>query len=360
MATLTEAAEQARKAIKFGAIGFVGITIAWYLGIAGIELYKRAFPAPPPPPTMDFGKLPAMNFPVNSERPKVSLELPTGAIPAFPDRMRVYKAPTKRSGFADPDRATDVATQLGFLFKPEAVTESQYVWTVQDQLNSKLDMNIISGHFTLTRTWQNNPSLVNMANFTSEKGVIQDVESYLRKAGVLQDDAVGVEKITFLKDDGGKLVNALSLSDSDFIQVDLFRKDIEEIDPNSKTKEVVAKYPFWRTDPTRGLFRVIVSGSRNFNERYIYIDNDYTQVEYEVSGTYPIKTGEQAWAELQSGGGFVTSSGPTTGEVKIRQIFLGYYDSDSSQSYAMPIYIFKGDQNFVAYVSAVNESLIAK
>lgn len=360
MATLTEASVTARKSIKYGSIGFVLITILWYVGVAGVNYYKLLNPPPLPAPTSDFGLLQGIGFPESKERPKITLELPTGRIPAFPDRMRVYYAPTKRSGFADPAKATETATALGFLFKPDQPTETNYVWRNQDQLASKLDMNIVSGHFVLTRQWQNNPALATMANFASDNQVITDAENYLRRVGLLQDDAVGVEKVTYLKDDVGKLISALSLSDADFVQLDLFRKSIDEIDPTSKTKEIKASYPFYRTNPTQGLIRATVTGSKNLNEKFISIDYEYTNIDYTNSGVYPVKTGEQAWAELSEGGGYVSPSGPKTGEIKIRKIFLGYYDSGNGQKYAMPIYIFLGDQNFTAYVSAVSEELIKK
>lgn len=360
MATLTETSVVARNAIKYGAVGFVAITILWYLGVAGVNYYKLMNPPPAPPATADFGPLPPLGFPESKERPKMVLELPSGNIPAFPDRMRVYFAPTRRSGFADPNNAIDTATALGFLFKPNQPTETDYVWTNQDLLNSRLEMNIVSGHFLLTRTWQNNPALATMGNFVSDKQVIQETENYLKRVSLLNDDATGVERITYLKDDVGKMVNALSLSDADFVQLDLFRKNLDEIDPTSKTKEVTASYPFYRTDPLKGLIRVVVSGSKNQNEKILSLDYSYTTINYTKNGTYPVKTGLEAWTELSSGGGFVSQNSPKTGEIKIRRIFLGYYDSGTTQQYAMPIYIFLGDQGFTAYVSAVSESWIKK
>ena len=360
MATLTESAEQARKAIKYGGIAMVTISLLWYMGIAAIAYYNKLYPPAPPPPTVDFGQLNPIAFPENPQKPTLVLELPTGQIPAFPDRMIVYRAPTRRSGFADPDKAIEVATDLGFLFKPEQPTETRYVWTLQDQLASKLDMNIISGHFMLTRQWQNNPALAAMANFTSQQSVITEAENYFKKINLLPNDAIGAEKITPLKDDVGKLINALSLSDADFVQIDLFRKDIEEINPESDKKEVIASYPFYRTDPGKGLIRIIFSGGRSVAEKYIFVDYGYTTVQYDNNGTYPIKTGEEAWAELSSGGGFVTLSSPDSGEIKIRKVFLGYYDAEQSQNYAMPIYIFLGDKGLVAYVSAVKEEWVKK
>lgn len=360
MATLTETSVVARNAIKYGSVGFVAITLLWYLGVAGVNYYILTHPPAAAAPTADFGSLPAIGFPESKERPKLLLELPTGGIPAFPDRMRVYHAPTRRSGFADPDKAIDTATALGFLFKPNQPTETNYVWTNQDQLNSKLEMNIVSGHFLLTRIWQNNPALATMGNFVSDKQVIQETENYIKRVGLLNDDVIGVERITYLKDDVGKMVNALSLSDADFVQLDMFRKSIEEIDPEDPKKEVVASYPFYRTDPLRGLIRAVVSGSKNQNEKIINLDYSYTAIDYNKNGTYKIKTGEEAWAELSAGGGYVSPNSPKTGEVKVRRIFLGYYDSGTTQQYAMPIYIFLGDLNFTAYVSAVDEAWIKR
>lgn len=358
MATLTEASAVSRKAIKYGSVGFVAITLLWYMGVALVNYYISLHPPAAPPSTVDFGLLQEVNFPRNETRPAVYLELPTGTIPTFPDRMRVYYAPTRRSGFADPDKATEVANALGFLFKPEQPTETRYLWSNQDQLSSKLDMNIVSGHFTLMRMWQNNPILATLSNFLSEKQVIIDSSNYLRKTGLLEDDAVGFEKLSYLKNDSGKLIPALSLSDADFVQLDYFRKNIDEIDPESKTKEIKASYPFYRTDPSRGLIRAVISGSKQTNEKIINMEYSYTFIDYTRNGTYPIKTGEEAWAELSAGGGYIAPTGPQTGEVKIRKIFLGYYDSNVNQKYAMPIYIFLGDQGFVAYVSAVNDTWI--
>jgi len=360
MATLTEASVTARKAIKWGGIGFVVITILWYLGVAAVNYYKLLNPPPLPPASVVFDKLQGVSFPDSKSRPKILLELPTGRVPVFPDRMRVYWAPTKRSGFADAGRAVETAAAIGFLFKPLQPTETNYIWNNQDQLNSKLDMNIISGHFKLSRQWQNNPTLAVMGNFASDKAVVTETENYLKRVSLLNEDAIGVEKVTYLKNDVGKLVNALSLSDADFVQIDLFRKNIDEIDPASKTKEVVASYPFYRTDPTKGLIRVVISGSKVQSEKIISMDYEYTDIDYAKSGTYPIKTGEEAWAELSSGGGYVSIGGPRTGEVKVRRIFLGYYDSNQNQKFAMPIYIFLGDQGFTAYVSAVKDEWIEK
>jgi len=358
MATLTEIAQKARSAVKYSGLGFVTITILWFAGGAAIRYYKALNPAPPPPPTVDFGVLPAIQFPTEAGRPTLELELPKGKIPLFPDRMRVFFAPTKRSGFMDPEKAIETANALGFLFKPEQPTETRYIWRKMDSLNSTLEMNIISGHYNLTRAWQNNPALLTPNNFGSDREIIASVFNFLQRANLSTIDASNNEKIRYLKASGIDFIPALSLSDAEFIQVDIFRNPYRIID--EETDEILEEYGFYRPDPDKGLIRSIVSGSTNKDEQIISQEYSYTKVDYANYGTYPIKTGEEAWQELQQGKGFVTKGSPTGGILKIRRILLGYYDTDMTQAYAMPIYVFLGDKNFVAYVSAIKNEWASK
>lgn len=357
MASLTETAKVTRKVIRYGAIAFVAISLLWIIGGAAIRYYRALNPTPPPPPTMDFGLLPPVNFPKESGRPKLTLELPTGVVPKFPDRMNVYYAPTKRSGFLDAQTGIDTARALGFTFNPDMPSETNYVWTNQDQLASRLKMDIVSGHFTLTRQWQNNPALLSLTNFTSDQQVISDVTNYLRKASLLPNDVDREQKVTYLKAVTGKLVPTISLSEADFVQIDFFRSNLVTIDKD--TKKVASSYSFYRLDPDHGLIRTIESGSRDAGDKIVSLDYNYTIVEYAKSGTYPTKTGDAAWQEFSSGGGFVTDKSPKTGSVAIRRVLLGYFDSPS-QNYAMPIFVFLGDQGFVGYVSAVTDMVIKK
>lgn len=357
MASLTETAKITRKAIRYGAVAFVAISVLWFLGGAAIRYYRALNPAPPPPPTMDFGSLPSVNFPKETGRPKLTLELPTGVIPKFPDRMYVYYAPTKRSGFLDAQTAIDTARALGFTFNPDILSETNYIWTNQDQLASKLQIDIVSSHFTLARQWQNNPALLSLTNFTSDQQVIGDVTNYLRKASLLPNDVDKEQKVTYLKAVSGKLAPTISLSEADFVQVDFFRNNLETIDKD--TKKVVSSYPFYRLDPDYGLVRAIESGSKDSNDKIVRLDYNYTTVDYTRSGIYPIKSGDAAWQEFSSGGGFVTDKSPKSGSIAIRRVLLGYFDSPL-QNYAMPIYVFLGDRGFVGYVSAVTDSVLKK
>jgi len=351
MASLTESAVVARKAIKYGAIGFVAITILWFAGGAAIRYYKSINPSPPPAPQTGFGKVSAIEFPEETGRPKLTLELPTGDIPTFPTQMKVFEMIQKRSSFLDTDRSVETAANLNFLFAPTKESSTMYVWSNQDELESSLKMNIVNGKFTLTRKWQNKPELTILANFRSESDVASRAESILKQAELDKKDILGSGSLTYLRVDGTNLAEALSLSGADFVQIDFNRNNIEEIE--EETEKVLSSYPFYQTEPERGLIRMILTGSREADEKVIYMENNYREINYERLSTYPVKTGEDAWSELEAGEGYVTNNSPKEGSTKIRRIFLAYYDGDE-EKYSMPVYVFLGDQNFVAYVSAVD------
>jgi hypothetical protein len=46
------------------------------------------------------------------------------------------------------------------------------------------------------------------------------------------------------------------------------------------------------------------------------------------------------------------------GQITIRNIFLAYFESEEPQNYLQPIFVFEGDKNFTAYVSAVDPEWI--
>lgn len=351
MASLTESAVVARKAIKYGALGFVAITILWFAGGAAIDYYKTNNPPAPPPPQTGFGKVDEISFPEETGRPKLTLELPTGDIPIFPTQMKVYEMVQKRSSFLDTDRSVEMAANLNFLFSPTKESSTTYVWSNQDELDSSLKMNIVNGQFVLTRKWQNKPNLAMLADFKSENDVSKRAESILRQAELDKKDVLESESLTYLKVNGDILAEALSLSEADFVQVDFNRNNVEEIE--EETEKVLSSYPFYQTEPEKGLIRMILTGSKEADEKAIYLENNYREINYERFSTYPIKTGKQAWSELEAGEGYVTNNSPKEGNTKIRRIFLAYYDGDN-EKYSMPIYVFLGDQNFVAYVSAVD------
>ena len=152
------------------------------------------------------------------------------------------------------------------------------------------------------------------------------------------------------------MIPAIALSEAEFVRVDFYRKPHELIDAK---KKVIASYDFYTSDPNRGLISVLLSGSEEERKRVIEIGYRYIEIDYTSKSEYPLKTAELALEELKNGQGVVMGFAGSGAGV-IRRVNLGYFDSGASQRYAMPMFVFTGDDGLMAYVSAVAEELVQK
>ena len=99
----------------------------------------------------------------------------------------------------------------------------------------------------------------------------------------------------------------------------------------------------------------MVSGIREKGRDIIAGEYHYFPVDETKLATYPIKTGDEAWQEFISGSYYPASFGTTNDgdSIKIRKIYLAYYDPGVYMEFFQPVYVFEGDQNLVGYVPAV-------
>jgi hypothetical protein len=347
MAHLWEVAYYARKTIRWGSIGLVVLIIGRVaLGMA-VDLYNKLNPEPPAPPTVGFSKLPPLKFP-KQLRPPITLKLETisGTVTTPSYQANVYFMPITRPNLLGLEKGTQTAASLGFLFEPEALTERLYRFSRTTPIPSRLDFDIVTGNFKMKVDWYEQENFLQEKFLPNEQQALTEVRNYLNKADILSTDVeAGEHRITYLAAKGKGYRVVPSLSDADFVQVDLFRGEIEKDVPNVTAVE------------NKGIIRLILSGSRTQNERAVQVEYDYFPVDINTVETYPIKTGPQAWEELVSGGGHIVTS-PPEGEVVVRSSYLAYYDSFDPQNYFQPVYVFEGDGNFKAIVPAIDPAWV--
>ena len=347
MARLWEVAFYARRTIRYGAMALVVMIIGRVVLGMAIDLYKKLNPDPPPAPTVGFSTLPPLKFP-KQKRPDITYKLETisGAVTTPDYQAKIYFMPITRPNLLGLERGTQVAASLGFLFEPEALSERLYRFSRSTPIPARLDFYIVTGNFKMRVDWFDQPDFLQEKLLPDEKQAITEVRNYLNKADLLANDIEeGNHGITFLGAKGKSYKVVDSLSEADFVQIDLFRKPIQEGLPSvTATKG-------------KGIVRVILSGSRTQNQRAIQVEYDYFPVDVESAETYPIKTGDAAWQELIGGGGYIVSS-PGEGEVTVRSASLAYYDAFDPQNYFQPVYVFEGDGDFKALVPAVDSSWV--
>lgn len=341
MATLTEASIISRKTVRYIIYAIISFTALRFVIISSIALYKKLNPPPPPPATVAFGKLPKLIFP-DKVKPKLnfSLETPTNGLPVFPDKQNVYFMPKISSNLLSLDIAKDRSNRLGFNSEPQQITESMYKF-FHKNAPSSIETNIITNSFSISYDLNIDPSPLSVHPPLPDIAM-SGIKSFLSSASIYPDDLNGPIRHKYLKIQGGGFLPALSLSDAVLIRVDLFRKNINELPP------VTPNY-------SEGNVWFMVSGLRDRGKDIIAGEYHYFPVDESQVATYPIKSADSAWQEFNSGNYYVASQGTTVDNdnIKIRKIYLAYYDASSYAEFYQPVFVFEGDKDFVGYVPAV-------
>ena len=212
MTNLTRIAITARKIIRYIIFFIVFLIIGKFVLDAGIAIYKKTFPAPPPAPTLKYGKLTKIPFPDNKITAKLTytLETPEGGLPTgIPAQAKVYFMPKVSADLLSLDNAKVIAQGLGFGASPVQVSDTTYSFT-DPNLPTTLQMNIITKTFSISYNLAADKTQLTIKPPIAEVAE-SEFHSILSGAGTLPADLTGPVTSKFLKFTNGQLVDALSI-----------------------------------------------------------------------------------------------------------------------------------------------------
>lgn len=311
----------------------------------GFSIYKAMFPDPPPPPTVGFGILPPLRFPEQAAADKpdaYDLQVPNSRLPNFGDRAKVFLMERTSLSLLADQKAKQMAADYGYVFQPTILSSTEYRWTKSQPIQSTLQMNIQNFSFDMTSDYLSRASLLTNKNLPDETSAVQIVKAYVKAGQDLPDDiATASGSVTYLKSLGGDLEPAVSLSDADFLRVDVSRAPID------------GTRRFFTPNGDEGALYGIVSGSLSGQDQIVELHWHYQKIDYSERHTYPLRSVSSAWQMVQGGEAYVANKG-TDSTATVRRVLLGYYDDPEEQDYMQPIYVFEGDNGFLAYVSAID------
>ncbi|MGA3291805.1 MAG: hypothetical protein ABSC49_01510 [Candidatus Microgenomates bacterium] len=350
MTSLTRIAITARKVIRYIIYLLIFLIVGRIILDSGIAIYKKLFPAPPPTPTVKYGKLTVIPFPSNGITAKLTYTLETaeGGLPTdIPTQAKVYFMPKTNANLLSLDSAKTISSSLGYGSDAQQVSDTIYKFT-NANYPSTLQMNIITGTFSISYNLAADKSPLDFKPPVAEVAA-SDFRSILSGANILPTDLTGPMTNEFLKLSNGQLVNALSLSESNLIKINLFRQDYDNL-------------PSVTGNPDQANVWAIISGANNQGQEIIAAEYHYYAVDETQYSTYPIKTPAEAFSELQNNQAFIASLGVNKDgdSLKIRKIYLAYFDPDSITEFYQPIYVFEGDNGFEAYLPAVTSAYYAQ
>lgn len=346
MATLHKVTEETKAIFKWMVITILAVILIIFLYGIGKGIKEYYYPTPPPPPTVSFGKLPPIEFPQNSVEQNFSLTVNTltGVLPTLPDQIKVYPIDLPSPNLLDLSRAQDKISQAGFSTNGEKVSYTLYSFVQNQKPFATITFNIVTNNFTLSSNIFTNKSIATAKTPPDENTAISAAENFMSTLSVLPDDLDSSKtKSTFLKVGNSDLIPATSQSDAVAVRIDFYQKNVNDLPiyypiPNSSTMSFTE-----------------VQGDTQ--PQIIKADFSHYAIDSN-SSTYPIKTAKEAFSELKNGNAYIASYSQANDSIQIKNVLLGYYLSNKDEKYLMPIIVFEGDNNFVGYVSAVNNNWI--
>lgn len=344
MPTLNKAKKQTQAIFKWTGI-LVLIFFLFLIGARGVTFIKDLL-TPPAPPQVLFGKLSPILFP-NQQKENIIYTLNTlsGFLPNFSDRARVYKITTDQPTLLSLANTQEKAASVDFVSRETQITKDVYQWTDSDSnLQRKITINIFSSDFTVSSSFLTNPSLQKLTSSDKEDNAIETAKSFLTDMSLFPADIDENKTKTSLHSiAGATLIPTTKISNAQIVRVDFFQKDVDDL-------------PLYYEKGMTSTIDLLV-GKENGQLKIVNASYFHKNIS-EDSSTYAIKSALEAFIELKEGKGYVASKTAGIVEVVIKKVFLGYYVGEEEQEFLMPIVVFEGDDDFIAYISAVRDEWI--
>lgn len=300
-------------------------------------------PTPPPPPTMIWGKLPDLILPQSSFTQKFTYTVNTisGDLPNLPNHAPVYLIATPEASLQSLNNAGTLVGNVGFDQEGIRISETAYQWTNPKPPIQKMQYDIVTKNFDLSSDFLSDSNIVSGKNLSSDTTATEKAEDFLANLDAFPSDLDATKSaISFFAIQNSALVPTTSLSNAQIIQIDFFQKNIDNFS---------IYYPEYPASPM-----TVFVGGGDFDETVVSV-HYYHNTLTDISSTYPIYTTHEALTLLQKGKGYVASYKGISSSILIQNVKLGFYLAKDSKTYMMPIFIFEGSNNFVAFVSAVKE-----
>lgn len=361
MATLSQTTQATRGILKWVGIAFIlFLVLRLILFPVGKAIYTSLFPKEPPAPTTKFGTLPKIPFPQSTSPQNFTftIQTTTGQLPPtcifntcaanenptqpknIPDRLAVYKVSQRHATFSSYDSAKQKVAALGFTGEGKALSDVVYQWDYSKGEGRQITFHTVTESFTLKTAFASQSGAFTQPPPAAAQA-IRIAKDFLTKMSLLPQDIDDAKTdTTFLKLSNENFTKASSLSESELVQVDFYRKPVSDL---------LILYP----DPNQSLLSFRIKSDLDRNLQVAEAHFAYKQIQTTGPSTYPIKTAQEAFDDLQSGNVYIAKAARGR-SVAITKIYTAYYEGNDDIPYILPIFVFEGE-GFLAFVEAIRE-----
>lgn len=343
MSSLTQTAIFSRKALRVFALFLVAAFILLIFFLTGRAIVRSLFPKGQLPATVAFGLLPPYVY--NGVEPlkgaQYSVETISGGLPLLSDKAKVFSIAQVESSFGARERAIIKAGRIGFSASPEEPSSGILKFTETKDRTRSLTVNVFTNQFRLESDYLGDPEIAT-SRPNSDEDAITMASNFFKTYGFdMSDFPTNLATAQKYKVEDGKLVEALSLSDTNVIKVNFRRSNLDNLPV------------FWPIENSSEI-NAIVS-----QKEVVAAEGNMLAIEKNTFSTYPLKGVVKAFEDLKLGKASYSRSSLEK-IVPIINVSLGYIEDVSEPAYLQPVYIFEGPENFIAYVSAVDKKWVTE
>ncbi len=212
---------------------------------------------------------------------------------------------------------------------------------------TKLSIDIGNFNFKYVNNVIETDSLMTGSITLSKTNIINKAVDFLKSTGRYPDElSRGTTNLIYLKYDPahGDFVNVQRASEASAVEVDFYRPTVGDI--------AVTTPKFFNSH------NYVIMNFDKGEPNIIRAQMAFFDKSEEQTGVYPLRTGEEAWMKLKAGQGKIVAGRAGTKSVTIKKMFTAYLDPDAYQTYFQPVYVFLGDDDFVAYVTAIKDEYL--
>jgi hypothetical protein len=334
-------------------------------------------------PNEAYGKLPPIEFPQSTVKGEFTYSVNTvnGTLPTdFPDRVIVYPMVVPQPNLLNLDDAKKIIASMGFVDQvgntlPEIPRGGpSYEWDEPTGFQRKIIYNIVTGSFSMTSNYLTALSVLNAQYLGDQNAAVATVQNFVSDTGsfpsdidltLTQNPTPDVDYTTtpqLYSIISGQLNPTSSLSNTQVIRVDLYQKLIDytlsaaQNGNLTQFQTIELKMPIMYPHPPYSTMNFLVASDVN-QANVVTANYNYQTVNLQpsTSATYPIKSAQQAFDDLQKGKGYVAAYNGGGSQILIDKVYPAYFMGDAAQDYLEPVIVFEGQNGFFAYVPGVTD-----
>jgi len=353
--TLSEFSLQIRVVGKVAAFFFALVIFFYLLIVLLLNSLKSELPQQVAyNPVFGSIKSPVFEHALGNAKFNFELDTIDGKLPLSTSSAQVYFIPEPKSTLAYLTKVDGLAVSFGFdttLTKPQTLNEE---WVKYEDERQLLEVNIRSYHFRYKL--KPGAELEGIINATPEAKFVGFESSLIEEAREALNSresypphlAAGTATPVYVRYDGvlGEFVPVKPDEGPQGIRV-YFGRVEEALEIATPERLVTQNYV--TIAPLNHYSQVIEAQYLSFAK----LETD--------PGSYPLLSSEEAFTKLKQGAAktiYIDDEAPK--KIRIKEIYLAYYDPEAYQPYFQPIYVFLGNHNFLGYLPAIKDEYLVK